>query len=166
MQRERWRRTPFAAGRPAARAIANHLRPGRRLRSADRAPTAAAAQLREDRVRRGHVRASRGRVASARDRRCDARPATGFDLACAAPMRTLTSPRCRSCSRSRSPPSCSCGSSLVVDAARRSRPSRRRALAVDTKGRRIILLLGNQLGPAGELARAIEDARKKSPTAR
>ena len=37
---------------------------------------------------------------------------------------------------------------------------------IDTKGTGIaLLLIGNQLGPAGELARAIEDARKKSPTA-
>jgi curved DNA-binding protein CbpA len=35
---------------------------------------------------------------------------------------------------------------------------------IDSKGRPIaILLIGNQLGPAGELARAVEDARIKSP---
>jgi DnaJ-like protein len=35
---------------------------------------------------------------------------------------------------------------------------------IDTKGRPIaILLIGNQLGPAGELARAVEEARMKSP---
>jgi hypothetical protein len=35
---------------------------------------------------------------------------------------------------------------------------------IDSKGRAIaLLLIGNQLGPPGELARAIADARKKSP---
>ena len=35
---------------------------------------------------------------------------------------------------------------------------------IDLTGRAVaLLLIGNQLGPAGELARAIADARKKSP---
>jgi hypothetical protein len=35
---------------------------------------------------------------------------------------------------------------------------------IASKGNAIaLLLIGDQLGPAGELARAIEDARKKSP---
>jgi len=91
----------------------------------------------------------------------------GFDLACIPRGRTVTSRSLSDLLKKQVAPIVLVRIVLVVDggAAMEAYGNAVRS-RIDAKGRGMaLLLLGNQIGPASELARAIEDARKKSPTA-
>jgi hypothetical protein len=97
---------------------------------------------------------------------CEFPPIAGFDLACIPRGRSASSRSLSNLLKKQVAPIVLVRILALVDGAAAMEAFGNAVRSrVDTKGTGIaLLLIGNQLGPAGDLARAIEDARKKSPT--
>lgn len=96
---------------------------------------------------------------------CDLPSIKGFDLACVPRSKPVTSMTFSQLFKKEVVPAVLVRLVPIVDAAVASEAFQQAVRArLDTKKQPLaLLLIGNHLAPAGELARAIEEARKKSP---
>ena len=96
---------------------------------------------------------------------CDMREVRGFDLACIPRAKPVTSMSISQLFRKQVTPIVLVRLGPVVDSAMATDAFAQAVRArLDGKGKPVaLLMIGQQLAPSGELARAVEEARKKSP---
>jgi DnaJ-like protein len=96
---------------------------------------------------------------------CDMRQVRGFDLACVPRAKPVTSLTISQFFKRQSMPVVLVRLGTVIDAALATDAFAHAVRArLDSKAKPVaLLMIGQQLAPSGELARAVEEARKKSP---